>query len=120
MIQGQCVPAAVFCKNRSYSRQRCGDRHGIEHHQQRFALQLGGVGGGLFQVEYDTGPIAGLHDTDRLQIALVDLDGGSTHGTCDAWKIKCNSGRRLDCEPGRNSCQRLRQIDFDDLNTALN
>ena len=72
----------------------------LQRHQQRLALDLGLVGGGLLEVQHQPGAVAGLHHVDRAQVALVDVDGGAARGR---WS---RPGSRARCAPAPGSRSR--------------
>jgi hypothetical protein len=98
---------------------RGSDRSSVEREQQCAALDLGAVSRGLAQIEDDAGPVTGLGDVGRTQIALVDLDHGPADGVADAGQVDRDARRRLHRETGRHGRQRLAQLDANNLRTGL-
>ena len=113
------VAAAVFREHRCWRHRGRRASDCVQHHQERLALYLRLIGGWLFEIEYHACAVPRLYHADRLQIALVDLDGGTTHSIGNTRKIQRNTSRRLNREATRHSRQRLRQIDTYYLRATL-
>ena len=94
-------------------------RNRFQHHQQALSLDFSTVGGGLLEVENHAGTPLGLYHIDRFQIALVDLNKGAPHGIFSAWKVQRDTGGRLRSKTGRDSSQRLGQINTNHLYATL-
>jgi hypothetical protein len=112
---------------RKVDRLRSPCRHGgagglraLEDDEQRVALQLGAVIGGLTQVQHQAGTVARLGDGRRSHIALVDFDGVAPDGVADrARQVERDARRTLDRETLGNFLQRFAEFHAQHLHARL-
>ena len=104
VLQRLGIAAPILGKPGSGRRRRRGAGSRIQHHQQRFALQLRLISGGLFEVQNHPGTVPCLHHADRFQIALIDLHRRTAHAIRYTREIQRNARRRLNRETARHRC----------------
>ena len=122
VTQRQCLVITILGKQRSNPRcRRCTRSAGyrIQNDQQHLALQFSLVRSRLLQIQYKAGTLATFNDVDGFQVSLVDIHQGLAQGVRCIRDIQGDARRRLDCKTRGKHTQRLRQLDTNNLRTAL-
>ena len=94
VAQRQCPVVAAFRKHTGgCCRNRSGRGHRRQRHQQRAALHLGLVVGGLVQVEHHAGSVGCLNHMRHAQVALVEFHGVALKLAAHAGEVQRNACR---------------------------
>ncbi len=121
ILQGGHIAILAFRKHHLCTRWGRSPRlRFFKQNYQRSPIYLGVVGGWVFQVNNDSGPIADLNNIGRTNIAVIELNDIPSNSVYYTRKIKCNARGGLYRKTCRNTRQRLRSINPQDLDPTLN